>query len=372
MRTKNNLALLLTFIAVLTIMGPPAAMGIVAAPTSLTATAASDTSIDLKWQDNSNIEDCFIVKRCDTAHPWTNIALLVPDTTSFTDTALTPDTTYTYCVAATQIINFTPDLAGASDSNTASVKTWTSLLPAPVVPLASAPAAPADLIAAPTDAGIFLSWSDNASNELGYRVERQETSAGKWTTIGTLATDATSFNDTGFTAGSSYGYHVIAFNNDGDSQPSNIATATAPGTIPEPARLDTVVMTFYLNSTQYKLNGAVQTMDVAPMEQDGRMLLPIRYVVEPIGITPVWDGISKVTMQNSTTTIELWLQSNTAMVNGVEVLIDAHNPDFMPMSVPPGRIMLPLRFVAENLGCSAVWDPTPPGSAVITYPNPLI
>ena len=90
-----------------------------------------------------------------------------------------------------------------------------TIMTAPVA-LASAPADPADFIAAATDTGISLTWSDNASNELGYRVERQETIAGSWSIIGTLPTDVMAFNDTGFTPGSSYGYRVIAFNNDGD------------------------------------------------------------------------------------------------------------------------------------------------------------
>ena len=49
--------------------------------------------------------------------------------------------------------------------------------------------------------------------------------------------------------------------------------------------------------------------------------------------------------------IELWLGNNLAGFNGEYELIDNQNPLVTPITVPPGRTMLPLRFVAENLGC---------------------
>ena len=46
--------------------------------------------------------------------------------------------------------------------------------------------------------------------------------------------------------------------------------------------------------------------------------------------------------------------------------IDPNNANVTPIAVPPGRTMLPLRFIAENLGCQVDWEPL---SQMITVTN---
>jgi hypothetical protein len=69
------------------------------------------------------------------------------------------------------------------------------------------------------------------------------------------------------------------------------------------------------------------------------------------------------------TTIEMWIGQNTAKVNGVLVAINPTNTQVMPIVVPPGRTMLPLRFIAENLKCQVDWDATQQ-MVTVTYPKP--
>ncbi len=52
----------------------------------------------------------------------------------------------------------------------------------------------------------------------------------------------------------------------------------------------------------------------------------------------------------------MWIGNNKAVVDGNEELIDPGNSDVAPIILPPGRTMLPLRFVAEALGCEVDWD----------------
>lgn len=47
---------------------------------------------------------------------------------------------------------------------------------------------------------------------------------------------------------------------------------------------------------------------------------------------------------------------NTARVNGQEILIDSNNANVTPIVTPPGRTMLPLRFISEQLGCQVDWN----------------
>jgi len=105
----------------------------------------------------------------------------------------------------------------------------------------------------------------------------------------------------------------------------------------------------YINENQIEI-------DTTPQIIEGRTLLPIRYIVEPIGGTVFWDSIEeKVTIILKDITIEQWIGKNLAKVNGYYKLIDPNNPKVVPLIIN-GRTMLPVRFVSENLGCEVQWE----------------
>lgn len=110
-------------------------------------------------------------------------------------------------------------------------------------------------------------------------------------------------------------------------------------------------------------------MDVAPIIRESRTLLPIRYVADPLGANVLWNSSEgKVTVQTESKTIELWINNNTAKVNGNSVKIDPNNNAVTPIIIPPGRTMLPLRFIADNLDSNVVWNPADT-SINVTYPK---
>jgi uncharacterized protein (TIGR02145 family) len=63
---------------------------------------------------------------------------------------------------------------------------------------------------------INLSWTDNSTNETGFKIERK-TGIGTYSIIGTTATDVTTFNDTGLSQGTTYTYRVYSNNAVGNS-----------------------------------------------------------------------------------------------------------------------------------------------------------
>ncbi len=116
------------------------------------------------------------------------------------------------------------------------------------------------------------------------------------------------------------------------------------------------------------VNNNPQEIDVPPTIVEGRTLLPIRWVAEPLGAQVGWDpNEKKVTVSLKDTTIELWIGKNIARVNGVDTPIDPGNPNVVPMIIS-GRTMLPVRFVAENLGCDVLWDANT-RTVTIIYPK---
>ncbi|MDA8066155.1 MAG: IPT/TIG domain-containing protein [Thermaerobacter sp.] len=138
--------------------------------------------------------------------------------------------------------------------------------------------------------------------------------------------------------------------------------------VASPPSTGQTVMRFYIGNTDYFVNDQVQSMDIAPVIMNSRTLLPIRYVATPLGATVDWDqAAQKVTVSLGGTAIELWIGQNTATVNGTATLIDPNNPAVTPIILPPGRTMLPLRFIAENLGCQVNWDQTQQ-MVTVTYP----
>jgi uncharacterized protein (TIGR02145 family) len=76
---------------------------------------------------------------------------------------------------------------------------------------------------------VTLNWTDNATNETGYKIQRK-TGNGNFVDVASTGTDITTHDDLGLTASTSYSYRVYAFNNVGNSiQYSNEVTVTTTG-----------------------------------------------------------------------------------------------------------------------------------------------
>jgi Domain of unknown function (DUF2341)/Carbohydrate esterase, sialic acid-specific acetylesterase/Fibronectin type III domain len=82
---------------------------------------------------------------------------------------------------------------------------------------------------------INLAWTDNSANETGFKIERATTLAGPYTLITTTTANATTYNNTGLTAGTQYFCRVSATNAIGDSA---TITANATTLAPDPATND--------------------------------------------------------------------------------------------------------------------------------------
>ena len=100
--------------------------------------------------------------------------------------------------------------------------------PTPTPP--NTPAAPSNLTAtAVSSTQINLSWTDNSSNETGFKIERcQGNSCTNFAQIAQVGANITSFPNTGLSRNTWYRYRVRATNGSGDSAYSNIDTAKTP------------------------------------------------------------------------------------------------------------------------------------------------
>ena len=118
------------------------------------------------------------------------------------------------------------------------------------------------------------------------------------------------------------------------------------------------IIILQIGKSNFTVNGISNTLDSPPIIKNNRTLLPIRAIVEALGGSVSWDATErKVTVSLGSTTIELWIGKSIAKVNGIDTPIDSTNPKVVP-EIINSRTMLPIRFIAETLGCDVQWDGT--------------
>lgn len=91
--------------------------------------------------------------------------------------------------------------------------------------------------------------------------------------------------------------------------------------------------------------------DVLPYidPKTNRTMVPLRFIAEALGAEVGYDA-EKAIIRREGLEVLVWFNTNKAMVNGKEVYLDAP-----AVLVPPGRTMVPLRFISEAFGCKVDW-----------------
>lgn len=181
-----------------TIGTPATGTTTITAPGALAAAAANTTRIDLSWTDSSATETGYKIERC-TGPDCTDFRQVATagTVTSWADTTVTAGTSYSYRVRATRNIPYAWD---SGYSNTVSVATPATQVPGTLS---------AQQL---TSSQIDLSWTDTATDETGYRVERcSGAGCANFAEIATTAANSAAYSSTGLASSTTYCFRVRSY-----------------------------------------------------------------------------------------------------------------------------------------------------------------
>ena len=192
------------------------------APTGVSVSVVSHSKLKVNWTDNVSNETGFEVYRSTTSSgTYSIVGTTAANTNNFTDTSLTPNTTYWYRLKSINV-------NGASGFTTA-VSGKTAVLPA-------IPQAPTNLVGtAVSGTRINLTWSDNSTTETGFEVYRSINNANNYVLIATTPPNAASqaaYADSSLFANVTYYYRVRSKNDGGNSAYSNVITLATLNALP--------------------------------------------------------------------------------------------------------------------------------------------
>ena len=98
------------------------------------------------------------------------------------------------------------------------------------------------------------------------------------------------------------------------------------------------------------LNDELMMLEEPAVIVEGRTLIPVKFIFEPLGLDVTWNGETRTaTGSKEGLKIEMDIDSTTAYVNGQAVELD------VAATIINDRTYVPLRFVAESTGAIVTW-----------------
>ncbi len=190
------------------------------APANLVVTDAGTDFIVLEWTDSSDNEESFSIEiSADGGETWDLIGILELDTTTARIAGLESGSTYQFKVYASNSV-------GDSDSS--------NIAEAATLPLPEVPAGPSDLTVDGIGSQfVDLSWFDESDNEDSFLIEISRNGGNTWESVMSLDADSTEARVGGLASATSYQFRVVAQNQVGRSEASNIVNARTTGGIPQ-------------------------------------------------------------------------------------------------------------------------------------------
>lgn len=221
-----------------------------------------------------------------------------------------------------------------------------------------------------TQIGVEFEWTP-ANNPLGYRIYKATEPSGEGASISYEPILGSGYFDINIEPDTWYYYTIAAVLNV-ENALSNGEQADYPSwdskTMGPKSEEIAIIMSFIeeddeevrgfmmltIGDPYMRLNEKTIEIDpgrgTTPIISGGRTMLPIRAIIEGMGGEIFWDETDRlVSVHYGDDLVKMWIGMKGYTVNGVEEEMDV--APFMHND----RTMLPVRFVAESLGCPVEW-----------------
>lgn len=127
--------------------------------------------------------------------------------------------------------------------------------------------------------------------------------------------------------------------------------------------LQKIVIELQIGSKSAYINQKRVDLEVPPFTENGRTLVPFRFIGEALGAKVTWfQEDKKAWYELNNVKVEISIGSLIAVVDGKEIKLDT------APKIASGRTFVPIRFVSEALGASVIWEASTK-KILITYPG---
>jgi hypothetical protein len=221
------------------------------------------------------------------------------------------------------------------------------------------------LTATVTKIGVAFDWAPSG-NALGYRIYRSSVPGGDGISISDFPLTGSTFFDANVEPDTVYYYTIAAVTGEASFDQATVTLVPEEvGSRGEELPILTTEITTDVTATRGFIMMTVadplmivneKTVEIdpgrgtAPKITNGRTMVPIRAIVEAMDGTVGWDDAERrVTLDAGGRSVVMWLDKKEILADGQEAAMD------IAPYAENGRTLLPVRFVAENLGCQIEW-----------------
>ena len=212
------------------------------------------------------------------------------------------------------------------------------------------------LSASYNDIGVVLEWTpvEETGGLRGYYIYKsQESETYGNTPTSDFPISENAYADNKVSTGETYYYIVKALYPDGIEKRITDEVSITVGEYEEPKKEDKYnEMLLFINDPYLYVRSEIDPgRGTVPVIVNSRTLLPVRAIIEMMGGKVGWnDEEKKVSINLNDREIMLWINSNTATVDNVAMVLD------VAPQIINSRTMMPIRFIAENFGCVVEWE----------------